>query len=325
MSRYVSPPGGTAELTDEEALGVVNLIRSCFDEHVSKYDERKYPPEIYENSLHAFGAPDRVTAGEIRTAMLWKFGHLGKQRIPSHHEALITCIQERWPDLWPDILEPTPDVFDRLAAAVGGPHRYITVSFLLHLLRLSEVPIIDQFNFRAMNYYFGEVRPGWRSKRRPSTYGDLDTLSRFLNAVRRRWKVLDPSNVPSQSRLDRFLMMKGKALKAQTKINPSEAQVAPAAGESRSPWDSGSDGWIRLPYGGPGAAFHVSALLQHVKESGRTYIIQGQTQCGFRAHRKPKSLDFWLRRDFAKSPDTKQAVNDVIRQLVFTGFFEEEI
>jgi len=35
------------------------------------------------------------------------------------------------------------------------------------------------------------------------------------------------------------------------------------------------------------------------------------------------TLDFWLRRNFAKSADIKQAVNDVIRQLVSTGFFEE--
>lgn len=77
------------------------------------------------------------------------------------------------------------------------------------------------------------------------------------------------------------------------------------------------------PYGGPGARFHVDTLIQHVKESGRSYIIQGQTQCGFSAHRKSQSLDFWLRKNFAKSRDIKQAVNDVIRQIVSTVFFEE--
>jgi hypothetical protein len=95
----MSPASEKADLTDEEARAVVDLIRPCFAEYVARYDERKYPPKTYEDLLRAFGAPDKVTGAEIRVAMLWKFGHLGKQRIPSHHEALISCIQKRWLDL----------------------------------------------------------------------------------------------------------------------------------------------------------------------------------------------------------------------------------
>src|SRR5580658_1993278 len=317
---------GGAKLTDEEACRVVEVIRPCFDEYVSKYDERKYPPRIYENLLRAFGAADKVTAEEIRTAMLWKFGHLGKQRIPSQHEALISCIQERWPDLSLSVVGSTIDIFDRLDAAVGGPYRYITISFLLHLLRPSEVPIIDQFNFRAMNYYVGEVRPGWHSRLKPSTYRDLQTLSSFLNAIRTSWKSIEPSKVPSQGSLDRFLMTKGKALKphgvAALKIRTGGCLTAPISELSAGQREP-DVGWIRLPYGGPGAGFCITALIQHVKKSGRRYIIQGQVECRFSAHRKPQSLDCWLRRNFAKNCDIKQAVNDVIRQLVSSGLFEE--
>jgi hypothetical protein len=60
-----------------------------------------------------------------------------------------------------------------------------------------------------------------------------------------------------------------------------------------------------------------------VSRSGHAYIIQGQMQCRFSAHRKPQSLDFWLRENFAKNADTKQAENDVILPLLSTGFFEE--
>jgi hypothetical protein len=321
------PPGEGTPLTDGEACRVVDLIRPCFDEYAIRYDERKYPPEVYERLLRAFGAPDKVTDEDIRTAFLWKFGHLGKQRIPSHHERLISCIQARWPGLLPAIHGSTVEVFHRLDGAFGGPYRYITVSFLLHLLRPSEVPIIDQFNFRAMHYYFGVVRPGWRPNHRPAAFSDLEMLSRFLSAITHGWRIIDPSSVPSQRDLDRFLMMKGKALNSQKapspRINLSEAPAASAAEESPGPRDSGGDGWISLPYGGPGATFHVSALIQHVKKSGRAYIIQGQTQCRLSAHRKPRSLDVWLRGNFANSPDVKQAVNEVTRQLVSTGLFEE--
>jgi hypothetical protein len=321
----MSQPGGRTELSDEEARGVVERIRPRFDQYASKYDERKYPPKIYDDLICAFSAPTNVSGEDIRGAMLWKLGHLGKKRIPSQHESLILRIQECWQDLSPAATGPTVEAFNRIAA-VGGRHAYITVCFLLHLLRPSEVPIIDQFNFRAMNHYFAEARPGWRSKNRPSTFGDLETLSSFLSAIKRAWKFADPSSVPSERGLDRFLMMRGKALKSHKapppKITGAELPVAAPAIRSTGSRVSVGGGSISLPYGGSGATFQVGTLIQHLKESGRRYIIQGQAECRFSTHRKPQSLDFWLRRNFARNPDTKQAVNDVIHQLVSTGFFE---
>src|SRR3989442_8495465 len=81
--------------------------------------------------------------------------------------------------------------------------------------------------------------------------------------------------------------------------------------------------WITLSFGGREAKFDVVQLVEHMKDSGLDYIIQGQANCALSLHPKPRSLDAWLRRKFAASPDTKQAVNDVIDQLVSTGpFFE---
>ena len=84
----------------------------------------------------------------------------------------------------------------------------------------------------------------------------------------------------------------------------------------------GSNPMIILPHGGPGARFDPSELVQHIKSSSRDYIIQGQQECVLPEHTKPHSLDYWLRTNFAKTPDTKQATNDVIDQLVETGLFE---
>ena len=55
------PPGGGAELSEEEARRVVERIRPSFDEYVSTYDERKYPPKIYEDLLRAVRVPDNIT------------------------------------------------------------------------------------------------------------------------------------------------------------------------------------------------------------------------------------------------------------------------
>ena len=77
---------------------------------------------------------------------------------------------------------------------------------------------------------------------------------------------------------------------------------------------------IKLSYGG---FFDEQHLVQHIRKSGRNYIIQGQTACTRANHPKPDSLDYWLRQ-FADNPDTKQADNNVIAQLVATGLFQKK-
>jgi hypothetical protein len=78
---------------------------------------------------------------------------------------------------------------------------------------------------------------------------------------------------------------------------------------------------INLPYGN--SVFDSNDLIQHIRQSGCDYIIQAQQACCLADHTKPHSLDYWLRTNYAQQPDTKQAVNEVIEQLVGTGDFVE--
>jgi hypothetical protein len=79
---------------------------------------------------------------------------------------------------------------------------------------------------------------------------------------------------------------------------------------------------IRLPYGGPLASFDEQELIDHIKSKFRNHIIQGQQQCGLQNHTKPNSLDYWLRVNHSKGrSDTKQAVNEIVEQLISTGKF----
>lgn len=78
---------------------------------------------------------------------------------------------------------------------------------------------------------------------------------------------------------------------------------------------------IKLPYGGN--QFESDDLKAYLIARGRAYIIQGQTACTRSHHPKPLSLDCWLRDNYARNPDTKQAVNEVMVALVRTGDFEE--
>ncbi len=78
---------------------------------------------------------------------------------------------------------------------------------------------------------------------------------------------------------------------------------------------------IRLPFGQN--SFSTEELKNYIQKSGRDYIIQGQQKCTIANHTKPNSLDYWLRENYARNPDTKQAENEVISDLVQTGEFEE--
>jgi hypothetical protein len=87
-------------------------------------------------------------------------------------------------------------------------------------------------------------------------------------------------------------------------------------------WEDGLDQFIALPHGGPGAGFPLSALVAHIRSTGRDYIIQGQQNCTLQEHTKPSSLDAWLRQNYTGREDTRQAVNRVVKALVATGYFE---
>ena len=78
---------------------------------------------------------------------------------------------------------------------------------------------------------------------------------------------------------------------------------------------------INLPYGD--SAFDSDDLKEYIKRSGKNFIIQGQKACSRIDHPKPHSLDCWLRDNYAHNPNTKQAVNEVITDLINTGDFAE--
>lgn len=80
---------------------------------------------------------------------------------------------------------------------------------------------------------------------------------------------------------------------------------------------------IKLPHGASGEGFKIINLVSHVKGSNRDYIIQGQVNCGLADHPKPSSLDVWLRKNYTDRKNTKQATNDIIKQIIETGLFTE--
>ena len=202
----------TLQLRNEEARRIARLIRPHLDHYVGLYDERKYPPKNYNSARREFRKPTVAGPGAIENALLWKWGHIGKAAIPHAHRELITHIQGAWAEIAGTMPQSAPAVFDLLEQRIG-PGRFITVAFLLHLVRPTEVPIVDQHNFRAVQHLVRQIRPSWTSKRRPTSYSDLETVAIFMTTVLRAWHQSMPVSAPDERTLDKFLMMYGKKLK----------------------------------------------------------------------------------------------------------------
>lgn len=73
-----------------------------------------------------------------------------------------------------------------------------------------------------------------------------------------------------------------------------------------------------------GTSYDAYDLVDHIRESDKTYIIQGQQAHALGDHTKPSSLDVWMHKNGDPNKvHTKQVDNDVIEQLVRTGLFRE--
>lgn len=200
----------SAILSAPEVTRIVRAILPRFEEYVVRYEERKYWPEVYACVRQGFGCPRDVPNDTLRDALLWKYGHLGKPAIPAAHERLILEVQRHWRTVVAELPLDAEATFRVLQKTIGGDTRFITVAFLLHLLRPTEVPIIDRHNFRAVNGFIAGSRPGWLARKKPSRYQDIILVSGFMRAVLPALNGQNPEQNYTERDLDKFLMMYGK-------------------------------------------------------------------------------------------------------------------
>jgi hypothetical protein len=199
-------------LTSTELTRIVDKLKFRFGADVDAYDARKYPLDAYDDLLASFASPKTVSGGDIRRALEWKYGHWMKADYPDAHRKMAVRILAMWPK-FSRLVAGAPEAgfhygMAELKGAWSAP--YITVIFLLHLLRPGEVPIMDQHTYRAMNNLIGGVRSDSRAKKKPSTFADLETYAEFFGELKTFWARSD-TNI-TRPRLDRGLMVYGQRL-----------------------------------------------------------------------------------------------------------------
>lgn len=184
-------------------------ISKIFDCYLNQYDIKKYPLEIYKNAKRSFSSKSS-TNNEIANALNWKYGNLGKNNFPKSHKSIIIEVEKLWKDFANSNAKDSPrSTFEwwKHRLSNGNSGRFITIAFITHLVHYRKnVPIIDQHNFRAMNYFLNNSILNSDSKKNPSNWSDIENLGRFISEVS---KNLNRKNEDT----DKFLMMFGKELK----------------------------------------------------------------------------------------------------------------
>ncbi|AIQ38549.1 hypothetical protein R50345_30400 [Paenibacillus sp. FSL R5-0345] len=220
-----------SELTKKEIESIARTISEHFGEYTTKYEVLKYPEEPYLKWKESFSDPKSVEHDEISKAFEWKYGHWGKSNFVPAHKVIIAKLQKHWPEFAEKGKLELDDIFAFWEERLAGHQSFITIAFLSHLICSKKVEIIDQHNFRAMNYLMSTVRPDWVWKRVPVSQEDITDFSAFVRSVLPAVKEVKGN----KRELDKFLMMFGKhKVKG---IAVSRSRVAPAITKKHD-WNS---------------------------------------------------------------------------------------
>jgi hypothetical protein len=188
----------------------IQFINQHFDFFVNQYDEKKYPPTIYNKAKKSFSS---FTADEetIKSALEWKWGHVEKPNYPNNNKLLINEIIAEWGSF----IDSNHDKksadknFEWWKNKLGGKTstRFITIAFITHLIHNEDIPIIDQHNYRALNFFTNNLSLSSNFKKRPSNWNDITKLKEFTDTI------LPHLNNTNPQDFDKFLMMFGKSIK----------------------------------------------------------------------------------------------------------------
>jgi hypothetical protein len=175
-----------------------------FEKIELKYNYNLYPPENYDLFKKTFSSLTKNNT-QIFDALRWKWGHWNKSNFPKAHQALNNEVESHWNSfIISNEKNEAEHTFHWWKDKLGKNTRYITTAYITHLVHHEKgIAIIDQHNFRAMNYYLKKALPQWRHNKKPSKWTDIEQISSFSKLIRSElnWEA---------SKLDRVLMIYGR-------------------------------------------------------------------------------------------------------------------
>ena len=169
-----------------------------------EYNYKLYPNDQYKRFKNTFSSLEKKN-DQIYDALRWKWGHWNKTNFPESHKSLINRVESYWNSFV--VSQETNDAsktFDWWKDKLGKNTRYITTAYITHLVHHEKgIVIIDQHNFRCMNFFLKKELPQWKYNKKPSKWSDLALLSDFSEKICQELKW-------DKSKLDRVLMIYGR-------------------------------------------------------------------------------------------------------------------
>lgn len=189
-----------------EAIEILPKIQCFFDLLVARYDENRYPPQVYGQLIAEFQNPEQVGRAQIENALRWKYARPFPRQLPNGHIQTIDRISENWQNQF------QANGYEQRIAALCDPdqnaNNFVSRAFLVHLCAPNELPIVDRFNHRAVRWFLGTVREDFELGGLPNNYEDIMLIQSFVNQLLAVWD----NNGQNHQTLDRFLMMFGKQI-----------------------------------------------------------------------------------------------------------------
>lgn len=193
-------------LTEEQLLIIKKEVKDNFYYYIKHYQSDKYPEDVYIQSKVKFKNPQSVTASDITKALEWKYGHLNKNNYPAAHKSIINTIILHWSDFCRVKCLSTDNIYNFWKEKLKVHQNFITIAYIIHLIKSDEIQIIDQHNFRAFNYLVSLVKAGHSYSKKPSSLLNLKNYNHFFNQL---LSIIDIKENKKRN-LDKFLMMYGK-------------------------------------------------------------------------------------------------------------------
>jgi len=184
---------------------IVHRIKKDFSLYYNKYDFSKYSKDDYEIFKNDFSSLN-IENKSIEKALKWKWGHARKNNFPSAQKNLIKEVESHWKDFALKKFTNPKNTFEYWKNIFNRNTTYITTVYLTHLVHYSEIPIIDQHNYRAMNYFIKLIDNNYIAKKKPSNWNDLMNFKKFIDEISVQTGI-------DKEKIDKYLMMYGKNIK----------------------------------------------------------------------------------------------------------------
>lgn len=122
-------------------------------------------------------------------------------------------------------------------------------------------------------------------------------------------------------KVEAAFFMLGYALPLESAICAAKSSSVRAPRNRAQVTESLLKNQISFQYGG--GYFEIQDLVEYVESSDRDYVIGGGCNQGLSLHKKPESLDYWLRKR-SNQPNIRQVTQKLIQDIIETDYFTYE-